>query len=136
MNPVDCEVFCVNGEYFADTFPLGNPDKRCVGKIHRTLGIFSQKFTDARQIAQAKRQQLISELPREKVSAKYSLWTRETSQFTGFMFGSVPRASLTSYILLVIHIGYQRPSIHSPKSSISGDHPSTVPLLSFHASPH
>src|SRR5271165_7093707 len=34
MNPVDSEVSLVHGEYFADTFPLGNPDNRCVNKIH------------------------------------------------------------------------------------------------------
>jgi hypothetical protein len=37
MNPVDSEVSLVHGEYFADTFSLGNPDKRCVTKIHRAL---------------------------------------------------------------------------------------------------
>jgi hypothetical protein len=40
MNPVNCKVSLVHGEYFADTFSLGNPDERCVGKIHRTIGIF------------------------------------------------------------------------------------------------
>jgi hypothetical protein len=58
MNPVDSEVSLVHGEYFADTFSLGNPDKRCVGKIHRTVGVFPPKFTDARQIDQAKWKQL------------------------------------------------------------------------------
>jgi hypothetical protein len=50
MNPVDSEIFLVDGEYFANAFPLGNPDEGCVGKIHRTIGIFPQKFTDAWQI--------------------------------------------------------------------------------------
>jgi hypothetical protein len=54
MNPVDREVFLVHSEYFADTFSLGNADKRCVCKIHRTISIFPQQFTDARQIAQTK----------------------------------------------------------------------------------
>jgi hypothetical protein len=56
MNPVDSEVSLVHGEYFADTFSLGNPDKRCVSKIHRAVGVFPPKFTDARQIDQAKRE--------------------------------------------------------------------------------
>ena len=50
MNPVDREVSLVHGEYFADTFSLGNPDKRCVSKIDRAVGVFSAKFTDAKQI--------------------------------------------------------------------------------------
>jgi hypothetical protein len=58
MNPVDSEVSLVRGEYFADTFSLGDSDKRCVSKIHRAIGVFSPKFTDARQIDQAKRKQL------------------------------------------------------------------------------
>jgi hypothetical protein len=55
MNPVDNEISLVHGEYFADTFSLGNPDKRCVSKFHRAVGVFPPKFTDARQIDQAKR---------------------------------------------------------------------------------
>lgn len=58
MNPVNCEVSLVHRKYFADTFSLGNPDKRRVGKIHGIIGIFAQKFTDARQIDQTERQQL------------------------------------------------------------------------------
>ena len=40
MNPVDCEASLIYGENLADTFSLGNPYKRCVGKIHRKIGIF------------------------------------------------------------------------------------------------
>ena len=55
MNPVDSEVSLVHGEYFTNTFSLGNSDKRCVSEIHWAVGVFPPKFTDAGQIDQAKR---------------------------------------------------------------------------------
>jgi hypothetical protein len=70
MNPVNCEVCFVHREYFAGTFALGNPDKRRVGKIHRTIGIFPQTFTDASQIDQAERQQLEG-LPRKHLAQRF-----------------------------------------------------------------
>lgn len=44
MNSVNSEVSLVHGKYFANTFSLGNPDKRCVGKIHRAIGSRSSRM--------------------------------------------------------------------------------------------
>src|SRR5882762_5441822 len=44
--------------------------------------------------------QRLSGLPSEKVFAKYSPWTRETSQSTGFTVGSVPQSSLDPRTLI------------------------------------
>src|SRR5882762_4677061 len=44
--------------------------------------------------------QRLSGLPSERVFAKYSPWTRKTSQFTGFMVGSVPQSSLDPRTLI------------------------------------
>jgi hypothetical protein len=72
-----------------ELLPLGLGDLPRIRELLR-------KHAIVRWILQTQR---LSGSPSEKVSAKYSRCTRETSQFTGFMVGSVPRLRLNSNIL-------------------------------------
>src|SRR4029077_7858946 len=64
--------------------------------------------------------QRLSGLPSEKVSGKYSLWTRETSQFIGFMVGSVPQSCLNLHTLLVIAYRLSRTFCIAPSGLLLG----------------
>jgi hypothetical protein len=55
VKTVDTKILAVHGEDFSDAFTFGNPNERCIGKVHRTVGVLAHQFAHSRNICEIER---------------------------------------------------------------------------------
>ena len=51
MEAVDGEIAAVDGEDFAEAFTFSDADKRGIGEVHGTVGVFTHKLAGSGAIA-------------------------------------------------------------------------------------
>lgn len=58
VKTVDSKIFAIHSEDFSDAFTLSNPNQRCIGKVHRTVGVLTHQLAHSRNVSEIERQKL------------------------------------------------------------------------------